>query len=71
MWQSFECCGKKIIGKPCEGEPHARFDEGRMKFSSAYSTWMTCERTLIFAQSTLWIAPQNLQFTLWNSRGMG
>ena len=24
--------------KPCEGEPHARFDEGRMKFSSAYST---------------------------------
>ena len=29
---------------------------------------MTCERTLIFAQFTLWIAPQNLQFTLWNSR---
>ena len=27
---------------------------------------MTCERTLIHAQSTLWIAPQNLQFTLWN-----
>lgn len=26
MRQSFECCGKKIIGKPCEGEPHARFD---------------------------------------------
>ena len=26
MWQSFECCGKKIIGKPCEGEPHARFE---------------------------------------------
>ncbi|MDB8780244.1 MULTISPECIES: hypothetical protein, partial [unclassified Ruminococcus] len=25
-------------GKPCEGEPHARFDEGRMKISSAYST---------------------------------
>lgn len=39
MWQSFECCGKKIIGKPCEGEPHARFDEGRMKISSAYSTF--------------------------------
>ena len=29
MWQSFECCVKKIIGKPCEGEPHARFDEGK------------------------------------------
>ena len=29
---------------------------------------MTCERTLISAQSTLWIAPQNLQFMLWNSR---
>ena len=29
---------------------------------------MTCERTLIFAQFTLWIAPQNLQFTLWNLR---
>lgn len=26
MWQSFECCRKKIIGKPCEGEPHARFE---------------------------------------------
>ena len=22
-----ECCGKKIVGKPCAGEPHARFDE--------------------------------------------
>lgn len=38
MRQSFECCGKKIIGKPCEGEPHARFDEGRVKISLAYST---------------------------------
>ena len=28
---------------------------------------MTCKRTLIHAQSTLWTAPQNLQFTLWNS----
>ena len=28
---------------------------------------MPCERTLIHAQSTLWTAPQNLQFTLWNS----
>ena len=26
MWQSFECCRKKVIGKPCEGEPHARFE---------------------------------------------
>ena len=33
-----------------------------------FTLWMTCERTLIHAQSTLWIAPQNLQFTLWNSR---
>ena len=31
-----------------------------MKFSSAYSTRMTCERTFIHAQSTLRIAPQNL-----------
>lgn len=22
----FECYRKKIIGKPCEGEPHARFE---------------------------------------------
>ena len=36
-----------------------------MKFSSAYSTRMTCERTLIHARSTSWAAPQNLQFTLW------
>ena len=34
----------------------------------SFTFWMTCERTLIHAQSTLWIAPQNLQFTLWNSR---
>ena len=34
----------------------------------SFTLWMTCERTLIFAQSTSWIAPQNLQFTLWNSR---
>ena len=34
----------------------------------SFTLWMTCERTLIFAQSTLWSAPQNLQFTLWNSR---
>ena len=33
-----ECCRKKNVGKPCEGEPHAWFDEGRMKISSAYST---------------------------------
>lgn len=26
MGQSFECCRKKIIGKPCEGGPHARFE---------------------------------------------
>ena len=24
----FECVRKKVIGKPCEGELHARFDEG-------------------------------------------
>lgn len=29
---------KKNVAKPCEGETHARFDEGRMKISSAYST---------------------------------
>ena len=34
----------------------------------SFTLWMTCERTLIHAQSTLWIAPQNLQFTLWDSR---
>ena len=22
--------GLKIVGKPCEGKPHARFDEGRL-----------------------------------------
>ena len=34
----------------------------------SFTLRMTCERTLIHAQSTLWIAPLNLQFTLWNSR---
>ena len=32
-----------------------------------FTLWMTSERMLIFAQFTLWSAPQNLQFTLWNS----
>ena len=32
----------------------------------SFTLRMTCERTLISAQFTLWIAPQNLQFTLWN-----
>ena len=26
--------GLKIVGKPCEGKPHARFDEGRLGKSS-------------------------------------
>lgn len=26
MRQPFEYCGKKIVGKPCEGESHARFE---------------------------------------------
>ena len=26
----FECVGKKLVGKPCEGELHARFDEGKL-----------------------------------------
>jgi hypothetical protein len=34
--------GLKIVGKPCEGKPHARFDEGmlgRLKAApAAYST---------------------------------
>ena len=34
----------------------------------SFTLWMTCERTFIHAQSTLWSAPQNLQFTLWDSR---
>jgi hypothetical protein len=24
-------CDLKIVGKPCEGKPHARFDEGRLE----------------------------------------
>jgi hypothetical protein len=31
----FECVRKKVIGKPCEGEPHARFDEGAVDKSTA------------------------------------
>jgi hypothetical protein len=38
---SLECTRKKVIGKPCEGEPHARFDEGELVVKSPkYSiTW--------------------------------
>lgn len=25
----------KTVGKPCEGEPHARFDEGELEIGSA------------------------------------
>jgi len=35
----FECVRKKVIGKPCEGKPHARFDEGVVsEISLPYST---------------------------------
>jgi len=35
----FECVRKKVIGKPCEGELHARFDERAVSESSLlYST---------------------------------
>jgi hypothetical protein len=27
---TIECARKKVIGEPCEGEPHARFDEGAL-----------------------------------------
>jgi len=34
-----ECTRQKVIGKPCEGEPHARFDEGELVMKSPkYST---------------------------------
>ena len=33
----------------------------------SFTLRMTCGRTLIHARSTLWIAPQSLRFTLWNS----
>ena len=45
---SLECSGKKAIGKPCEGEPHARFDEGELvervglALPVLYSTRNTC-----------------------------
>ena len=29
---------KKIIGKPCAGKPHARFDEGGRRMPASYST---------------------------------
>ena len=37
-----QCCRKKNVGKPCEGEPHARFDEGKEgKSPLTYSTGTT------------------------------
>lgn len=55
MWRSFECCGKKIIGKPCEGEPHARFDEGKEgKSPLTYSTeFFFCYNNLYTMQQPL------------------
>ncbi len=29
--ETCECYKKKVIGKPCEGELHARFDEGEQE----------------------------------------
>ena len=49
--RGIESPGKKVIGKPCEGEPHARFNEGAVGESPPlYSTLtsndvtdLTCE----------------------------
>jgi hypothetical protein len=39
----FECVGKKVIGKPCEGKLHARFDEGMVDENPLfYSTIQQC-----------------------------
>ena len=36
---TIECARKKVIGKPYEGEPHVRFDEGELVVKSLkYST---------------------------------
>jgi len=43
--KTFECAGKKVIGKPCEGELHARFDEGVVDESPLlYSTTTVLKR---------------------------
>ena len=37
----FEYAGKKIIGKPCEGKLHARFDEGKLVKSERVNQFST------------------------------
>jgi hypothetical protein len=39
--QLFEYAGKKIIGKPCEGKLHARFDEGKLVKSERVNQFST------------------------------
>lgn len=31
MMRNVNAFRKKVIGKPCEGKPHARFDEGELE----------------------------------------
>ncbi len=42
VWASDKRCDLKIVGKPCEGKPHARFDEGRLGKS------MDCTSLLLY-----------------------
>jgi hypothetical protein len=50
MRRNVNAVKKKVIGKPCEGEPHARFDEGEQKtgrFISLLRLFSTLQLKLI------------------------
>ncbi len=44
--KSYECFKKKIIGKPCEGKLHARFDEGEQETGRLSATALALYSTV-------------------------
>ena len=50
--KSYECFKRKIIGKPCEGKLHARFDEGEQETGrlsvTALALYSTVEKNTIY-----------------------
>ena len=56
-----------VVQKPIGMSSEQKHNISSVRFFFSFTLWMTCKMPLIHAQSTLWNAPQNLQFTLWNS----
>lgn len=60
-----QCCRKKSVGKPCEGEPHARFDEGKEGLRPLTYSTISISYS---GSSSISLQPQE---GLWGGHGLG